>query len=164
MWVDKMKDGQAQRTVRFKHVDDEDGVPVIRAMTTAELVEHKAKRPPQPNIEAENATDEPAVNRLAEDVTAVLRKLTVPTPLRDIALRMHGTDEDTASEAGEKRIVATMRRLQRNIGNDATPGVLYPFAIRAQTGRRGVLEKPYRLFLPAPDNDSHDTPFAGTAS
>ena len=57
-----------------------------------------------------------------------------------------------------------IRRLQRAIGNDATPSVLYPFAIRAQKGRRSALEKPFRLFLPAPDNDSHDTPFAGTAS
>jgi hypothetical protein len=164
LFVSKMKDGEAQRVVRYKHVDDENGVPVIRAMTSVELEEHKAKKTPQPDVAAENATDAPAVNRLAEDVKAALQTLSVPTTLRDIALLMNGGGEEHSTAEGEKRILATMRRLQRNIGTEAAPGVLYPFATRVQKGRRSVLEKPYRLFLKTPDHDSPDTPSADPAS
>lgn len=84
--VEKMKNGPDGFTARYQTelvAFDKDDLglpveaPVVRALTAAELEEHKAKRTPKPNVEAENATDDAGVaqlERLAPDIVAALRK------------------------------------------------------------------------------------------
>ena len=170
LWVQKMKDGEAQRWVYYKNETFEsqdlfaDGVPVIRRMTEEELAEHKAARGPKPNIAAENATDASAVSRLAEDVQRYLRAIKVPTLLRDFALLMMQNDPQyldttkarlsekdsatmTEAEVRERCVESLIKRLGRAIGNNKDPGVLYPF-VEKTGGRQPKLPNKDRRFKP----------------
>jgi hypothetical protein len=79
-----MKNGPAGFTVRYKAelvaFDTDDmglsiEAPTVRAMTAAELEEHRAKTPPRPDVAAENATDAPAIAKLERDAPDVLSAL-----------------------------------------------------------------------------------------
>jgi hypothetical protein len=57
-------------------------------MNAGDLEEHRARRPPKPDVAAENATDGAAIAKLerdAPDVLKTLQKITKPTLLREIA-------------------------------------------------------------------------------
>jgi len=177
-YVEKMKNGPDGITARYytQLVDfDTDKIglpvkaPVVREMTDAELEDRKAKRPPKPNVEAENATDDAAVarlERLAPDVVAALRQITVPTLLREMApLLSKGKDEaDLKDEQKGTPFASRIRRLTRLIGTAKAPGILAPFAA-ARTGGR---TSPHRLIpiaplsaedeLPAEDDEPSDAP------
>jgi hypothetical protein len=151
VWVDKMKDGEAQRDVRYKHVDDEAGVPVIRAMTAAEQEELKGKRPPKPGVAAENATGAAAIAKLerdAPDVLNALRKITEPKLLREIAPMLEATADgaDAKDEDKGTPYASRIRRLNRLIGDAKSPGILAPFT----APRTGGKTSPHRLMPIAP--------------
>jgi hypothetical protein len=151
VWVDKMKDGEAQRAVRYKHVDDEAGVPVIRAMSAAELEELKGKRPPKPDVAAENATDATAIAKLerdAPDVLAALRRITKPMLLREIAPMLDATADGADGKDEDKGtpFASRIRRLTRLIGDARSPGILAPFT----APRTGGKTSPHRLTPIAP--------------
>jgi hypothetical protein len=170
IWVQKMKDGEAQRWVYYKNETFDssdpldDGVPVIRRMTEEELAEHKALRGPRPNIDAENSTDAQAVSRLAEDVQRYLKAIKVPTLLRDFALlmmendpqylgatRARLSDKEAATmsddEVRERCAQSLVKRLGRAIGSDKDPGMLYPF-VEKVGGRNQKLPTKDRRFKP----------------
>ena len=118
----------------------------MRAMSAAELQEHKAKRPPKPDVAAENATDAPAIAKLerdAPDVLAALQAITQPTLLREIAPMLAATN-DGADEKDEHKgapFASRIRRLQRLIGDAKSPGILAPFT----APRTGGKTSPHRL-------------------
>jgi AAA domain len=176
-YVEKMKNGPDGFTVRYKTEfvaleTDEMGLsteaPTVRAMTAAEVDEHKAKRPPRPDVAAENATDAAAIAKLerdAPDVLKALRKITKPTLLREIAPMLDAT-ADGADEKDEEKgtpLNSRIRRLNRLIGTPTSPGILAPFTAPRTGGRTS----PHRLIpIPPPtmeegldtENEPSDAP------
>jgi hypothetical protein len=152
--VDKMKNGPDGFTVQYKtqlvtFADPEGRIveaPTVRAMTAAELEEHKAKKPLKPDVARENATGVEAIAKLerdALDVLKALRRITKPTLLRDFAPMLDAT-ADGADEKDEERgtpFNSRIRRLQRLIGNATSPGILAPFT----APRTGGKTTPHRL-------------------
>ena len=173
IYVKKMKDGEAGRTVYFKNATYDtknpldDGVPVIRRMTEEELERHRRhrrNREARPNVAAETARDDAAVSQLSSDVQRYLRELKRPMLLRDFAKLMMERDEDylkqtkarlsdrdlqtlTPDEIRERCLGTLSKRLQRGIGDDRHPGELYPFIGKVQGGK---LPPKDRRFLPLP--------------
>jgi hypothetical protein len=152
--VEKMKNGPDNFTVRYKTqlvtLVDPSGLlieaPAVRAMTAAELEEHKAKIPPKPDVTAENATDAAAIAKLerdAPDVLNALQKITKPTLLREIAPMLDATadDADTKDEEKGTPYASRIRRLNRLIGDAKSPGILAPFTAPRTGGRTS----PHRL-------------------
>jgi AAA domain len=165
--IDKLKGGISGGTLRYLVESGMRDVPVIRAMTEEEIAAHRAKQPAPPNLAAENATDDPVLEQLASDVVNVLKKIPVPTPLRDIALRMMENDPAllkqahqrlsakdaetlTPDEVKERCVQALIKRLKREIGDEKTPGRLAPFVLKIGNGRALKFATPYRL-VPAGD-------------
>ena len=115
-------------------------------MSAAELEAHKAKRPPKPDVAAENATDAVAMAKLerdAPDVLEALRTITKPMLLREIAPMLDAT-ADGADEKDEEKGTpynSRIRRLNRLIGDGKSPGVLAPFTAPRTGGRT----TPHRL-------------------
>ena len=159
--VEKMKNGPDGFTVQYKtelvtFVDPTGLIieaPTVRAMTTVELEQHKAKRPPKPDEAAENATDAVAIAKLerdAPDVLRALRTLDKPMLLREIAPMLDATADDADSTDEEKGtpLASRIRRLNRLIGDAKSPGVLAPFTAPRTRGRTS----PHRLIpiVPAP--------------
>jgi hypothetical protein len=154
-YVEKMKNGPDGFTVRYKTElvafdTDEMGVPIeaptVRAMTAAELEEHKGKRLPRPDVAAENATDAVAIAKLerdAADVLRALREITKPTMLREIAPMLDATADGADAKDEEKGtpFASRIRRLNRLIGDAKAPGILAPFAAPRAGGRTS----PHRL-------------------
>jgi hypothetical protein len=150
-----MKNGPAGFTVRYKAElvafdTDDMGLPIeaptVRALTAAEVEEHKAKRLPKPDVETENATNDTAVarlERLAPDVVAALRKITVPTLLRELAplLAPANEDADLKDEERGTPFNSRIRRLTKLIGTPNAPGILAPFTAPRTGGRTS----PHRL-------------------
>jgi hypothetical protein len=164
--VEKMKNGPDGVTVHYKaelatFLAEDTGLiikaPVVRAMSTAELEAQKAKRPPKPDVAAENATDGAAVAKLerdAPDVLAALRKITKQTLLRDFAPMLEAT-ADGADEKDEEKgtpFNSRIRRLQRLIGTATSPGVLAPFTAPRTPGKK---TSPHRLMpiVPAAEGE-----------
>jgi AAA domain len=152
--VEKMKNGPDNFTVRYKTqlvtLVDPSGLlieaPAVRAMTAAELEEHKAKRVPPADVAAENATDGAAIAKLerdAPDVLNALQKITKPMLLREIAPMLDPTadDADTKDEEKGTPYASRIRRLNRLIGDAKSPGVLAPFTAPRTGGRTS----PHRL-------------------
>ena len=111
--VEKMKNGPDNFTARYKtqlvSLVDPSGLlieaPTVRAMTAAELEEHKAKTPPKPDVAGENATDATAIAKLerdAPDILRALRQITKPTLLREIAPLLDAT-ADGADERTRRK-------------------------------------------------------------
>lgn len=164
-YVEKMKNGPDGFTVRYQTelvpFDTDDlglpvEAPVVRALTAAELEEHKAKRTPKPNVEAENATDDAAVarlERLAPDIVAALRKINVPTLLREMAPMLGATKDDADLKDDEKGtpFASRIRRLGKLIGTPKAPGILAPFTALRTGGRTS----PHRL-IPIPPRTEED--------
>jgi hypothetical protein len=160
IYIEKMKNGPDGFTVRYQTelvpFDTDDfglpvEAPVVRALTAAELEEHKAKRTPKPNIEAENATDDAAVarlERLAPDVVAALRRITVPMLLRETAPMLAEAKDDADLKDEEKGtpFASRIRRLGKLIGTPKAPGILAPFTAPRTGGRTS----PHRLMPIAP--------------
>jgi hypothetical protein len=152
--VEKMKNGPDGFTVRYKTelvtFLDPMGLlieaPTVRAMTAAEVEEHKAKKPPTPDLVAENSTDATAIAKLerdAPDVLRALQKITKPTLLREIAPMLDAT-ADGADDKDEERgtpLASRIRRLTRLIGDAKAPGILAPFTAPRTGGRTS----PHRL-------------------
>jgi hypothetical protein len=152
--VEKMKNGPDNFTVRYKTqlvtLVDPSGLlieaPAVRAMTAAELEEHKAKKPLKPDVAAENATGATAIAKLerdAPDVLRALRQITKPMLLREIAPMLDATadDADTKDEEKGTPFNSRIRRLQRLIGTATSPGILAPFT----APRTGGKTSPHRL-------------------
>jgi hypothetical protein len=152
--VEKMKNGPDGFTVQYKtqlvtFVDPEGlmiEAPTVRAMTAAELEEHKAKKPLKPDVAGENATGAEAIAKLerdAPDVLRALRQIAKPTLLREIAPLLDATADDADRKDEEKRtpLASRIRRLNRLIGDTKSPGVLAPFTARRTGGRTS----PHRL-------------------
>jgi hypothetical protein len=150
--VEKMKNGPDGVTVHYKaelatFFGKDTGLmiqaPIVRAMSAAELEAHKAKKPPKPDLAAENATDAPAIANLAPDVLNALRKITKPTLLREIAPMLDATADGADAKDAEKGTPLTSRikRLQRLIGSATSPGVLAPFTAPRTPGKTSA----YRL-------------------
>jgi hypothetical protein len=62
--------------------------PIVRPMNAGDLEEHRARRPPKPDVAAENATDGAAIAKLerdAPDVLKALQKITKPNSCRPFA-------------------------------------------------------------------------------
>jgi hypothetical protein len=166
--VDKMKNGPDGFTVRYKTelvaFDTDDmglaiEAPVVRAMSAKELEERKAKRPPKPDVAAENATDAAAIAKLerdAPDVLEALRKITKPTLLREIAPMLQATEDGADAKDEEKGtpFASRIRRLTRLIGTPQAPGILAPFT----APRTGGKTSPHRLMPVAPSTLEHELP------
>lgn len=170
IFVKKMKDGEAGRTVYFKNATYDtknpldDGVPVIRRMTEEELERHRRTREPRPNLAAETARDDAAVSQLSSDVQCYLREIKTPMLIRDFAKLMMERDENylkqtearlsdrdlqtlTQDEIRERCLTTLSKRLQRGIGDDRHPGELYPFIGKVSCGK---LPSKDRRFQPLP--------------
>jgi hypothetical protein len=152
--VEKMKNGPDNFTVRYKTqlvtLVDPSGLlieaPAVRAMTAAELEEHKAKKPLKPDVAAENATGATAIAKLerdAPDVLRALRQIAKPTLLREIAPLLDATADDADRKDEEKGtpLASRIRRLNRLIGDTKSPGILAPFTAPRTGGRTS----PHRL-------------------
>jgi hypothetical protein len=167
--VDKMKNGPDGFTVRYKTElmafdTDEMGqpikAPIVRAMTAAETEEHKAKRPPIPDLVAENATDAAAIAKLerdAPDVLRALRAIDKPTLLREIAPLLDETADGADAKDEEKGTPynSRIRRLTRLIGMPKSPGILHPFTAPRASGRTS----PHRLIPISPARGGETPPW-----
>jgi hypothetical protein len=166
-YVEKMKNGRAQFTVRYKTEltvleEDEMGLPTIEAptvrfMTLAEIEEHNSKRVPKPDVAAENATDGVAIAKLerdAPDVLRALRTITQPMLLREIAPMLDPTADDADAKDEEKGtpFSSRIRRLNRLIGVSKSPGILQPFT----APRVGGKTSPHRLIPITPPPSLED--------
>ena len=150
-----MKNGPDGFAVRYKTElvafdTDEMGRPIkaptVRAMTAAELEEHKSKTPPKPDVAAENATGSAAIAKLerdAPDVLEALRKIIKPMLLREIAPMLDATADGAEAKDEEKGtpFASRIRRLNRLIGDTKSPGILAPFTAPRAGGRTS----PHRL-------------------
>jgi hypothetical protein len=174
--VEKMKNGAAGFTVRYKTElvvlgTDELGqpieAPIVRAMTVAEQEAHKAKRLPQPDVAAENATDTVAIAKLgaqAPDVLKALRSIERPMLLREIAPLLDATADgaDVKDEERGTPLQSRIRRLTRLIGTPKSPGILHPFTAPRTGGRtlphRLIPISPIRAEKLHPENEPSDAP------
>ena len=178
-YVEKMKNGPDGFAVRYKTElvafdTDEMGRPIkaptVRAMTAAELEEHKSKTPPKPDVAAENATGSAAIAKLerdAPDVLEALRKIIKPMLLREIAPMLDATADGAEAKDEEKGtpFASRIRRLNRLIGDTKSPGILAPFTAPRAGGRTS----PHRLIpIPPPRLEdelrAEDEPSAAPAS
>ena len=113
--------------------------PIVRPMNAGELEEHRARRPPKPDVAAENATDGAAIAKLerdAPDVLKTLQKITKPTLLREIAPMLDATNDGADEKDVEKGTPfnSRIRRLQRLIGTATSPR--HPCPVHRAQGER----------------------------
>ena len=149
IFVKKMKDGEAGRTVFFKNAayDTENpldnGVPVIRRMTEEELERHRKTREPRPNLAAEMARDDTAVSQLSSDVQRYLRDLKRPLLLRDFAKLMMERDEDYFKQTKARLSDRDLQTLTPDEIRERCLGTLSKLSEAAPFGHSDTTRTPY---------------------